>query len=80
VSPSHRIAPHRQLVKRRIVDVIGGVEAHHSRQKGPGPERAAGERGYVFWGCGGRVDGCGVVDTRGEVQGCVGLDGVAEGD
>lgn len=72
----NHVRPDGQLVERRLVDVIRGVEANHACEEGPGAEGARRQPGYVRGLFDGRVDGGGVVDARGVGEGAVGLDGV----
>ncbi len=87
MAESHHISQIRQLIKRRVVDVICCVETNEGLYRTPRPKGAGGQ------GCdaavqGGRRGGCWVedcgeggraaVDARGEGEGRVGLDCVAE--
>lgn len=77
------------LVEARVGDIVCGVEAHHGLDERPGAEGAGleGRDGGVWREGGGgtqegealgeRVEG---VEARGVGEGCVGLDGVAEGE
>jgi hypothetical protein len=80
VRKRNHIRPNRQLVERRLVDVIRRVEADHACEEGPGAKGARRQPGYVRGLLDGRVDGGGVVDARGVGEGAVGLDGVKGGD
>lgn len=70
----HNIRPDRQLVERRLVDVVRGIEPDHARQERPGSERARREPCYVRGLLDGWVDGGGVVDARRVAECRVGLD------
>ena len=68
------IRPDSELVERRLVDVVRGVEPDYAREERPGPERARREPGDVVGFARWRVE-CGwVVDARGVREGAVGLD------
>lgn len=66
-------SPKRNLINRRVINVVRAVQADNRRESGPGAESASGERRDLGGGGAG-------VDLLGAVQGEVGLDGVAEGD
>lgn len=78
--PRDSIRAHGELIHGRIIDIVRRVDAHERREQRPGAECAGGERSDVFGDRGGRVNRCGVVDARGKGEGCVGLDGVSNGD
>lgn len=68
------IRPDGELVERRLVDVVSGVEPDHGGEERPRPECAARKPGYVVGFARGRVEGGGVVDTRGVGESAVSLD------
>jgi hypothetical protein len=70
----NHVRPDSQLVERRVVNVVRGVEAHCAGEESPGAECAAGQPGYVRGLLERRVAGGGVVEARGVAQGGVGLD------
>lgn len=68
------IRPDSELVERRLVDVVRGVEPDYAGEERPGPECARREPGDVVGFACWRVE-CGwVVDARGIGEGAVGLD------
>jgi hypothetical protein len=70
------VRPDGELVERRLVDVVRGVEPDYAREERPGPECAAREPCDVVWFARWRVERRWVVDARGVCEGAVGLDGV----
>lgn len=79
-----QVRQHGQLVHLGVSRVVGGVQAHDALEQGPGAE-GAGVEGGRFGGVGvaGRgLDAVGAgreVDLRGEMEGAVGLEDVADG-
>lgn len=65
VRKSNHICPDRQLVERRVVDVVGRVETDYGGQKRPCAKCAARQPGYVRGLFDRRVGAGGVVDARG---------------
>ena len=59
------IRPNRELIKRRVIDVVGGVKPDYGGEECPGAECAAAEPGYVRGLLDGRIDGSWVVDAGG---------------
>jgi hypothetical protein len=78
--PRDRITPHRELVHRRVMDVVSGIQPYHRRQKRPGAKRSTREGRDMFRCRGRRVDRRGIVHARCEVERRVGLDTVTDGD
>lgn len=77
--PRHRITPHGQLIHGRVIDIVRRVQAYQRRKQRPRAKRARRQCRDVLGDYGGRINGRGVVDARGEGQGAVGLDAVSDG-
>lgn len=69
----HAESPQRDLIHRRVVDVVCAVQSYDRAESSPGAEGASAKRGYA------RGSGA-CVDLLRAGEGEVGLNAVAEGD
>lgn len=83
------VCAERKGVESRVINVVRGEKADKGSDEGPGSEGASGkggdERGVRDRGRGGGREGLGargvdVVDAASVIEGCEGLDGVANCD